>query len=159
MNEFSLLHKTLFVVLFGVMAISKKLLVCNEELLVLLSFGFFLMYTVRTFSEGIEQTFLSRSAAIQTELEECIHTEKRTSADLCAYYEGRHNMKNAFETLGVQVSHELATYTFKAPNELQHRSIEETKDRLAVLETQHKGFEAHLQKRIVETFRTSAEKL
>jgi hypothetical protein len=152
MNNFSFLQKCLVGFVFGVMAISKKLVVLNEEILVVISFTLFIISSFHIFSSNIEEAFLSRRDAMEKELNEAFINDCTYSLELFSYYSDRINRKRELGNVFDKVCTDLKISTEKASNELVISSIRETRECLSVLKNQEIIFEKELQNLMVSKF-------
>ena len=134
-------------------AISKHLIILNEEILVAFSFLAFLLYSSKNFSEAINSTLNARTVATHNELQNYLQIQLTNSRDLAAYHQQYLKTRGAIEKVYKLLSVELKGSKSTATNQLKTVCVEQTIERMNTLIIQHENFKHSLQNAIIKNFR------
>jgi hypothetical protein len=135
-----------------IVAISKHLIILNEEILVACSFLAFLLYSTRTFSSSIEEALHARTIATEKELQHHIEIQLKTALELVSSHKEYKLTQKALHTISNCITNNIMNSTLKAKNQVNNSVVLGTVDRLNFLILQHEKFILSLQKNFVNNF-------
>ena len=151
-------QKSYLRILFLIVAVSKHLIILNEEILVACSFILFLVYSKNTFSSNIEEALSARTIALSSELQNHINVQIRIAKDLSLYHSYYAETRLSMETILNRFLFESKNLKKKTYNQVQNTLSLCTNDRIQTLITQNETYKRSLQKAIVSNFHNSSVK-
>ncbi len=153
MTNLPISKQILIIFLVLTVAISKHLIILNEEILVALSFLAFLTFSSKTFSESISSTLNARTVATHNELQNYLQAQLTNSRDLIAYHQQYLKTRSAIKKVYTLLANELKKSNSTATKQLKTVCVEQTIERMNTLLIQNSNFKNSLQTAIVKNFR------
>jgi len=159
MNEFTRIQKIIGICLFLVVAISKHLIILNEEILVAFSFLAFLFFCSKKFADTVNKTFEARTITTHIELENYLKTQIEATENLCISHKKFLNTRGALEDVFQILSNQLEKLPLIVPCKINTILTKRIKERLDTLSLQQTQFDIFLQEAIINNFRLSIKKI
>jgi len=156
-SSISLFKRIAIAVFFLTIAVSKHLIILNEEILVALSFVCFLVFSSRTFSDSICETFQVRTLTTQNELQNYLQTQLEITRELAAYHAKYLQTQQTINKIANIVRIQLQQTAKTGSNQLRTVCVEQIHERLQILIQHHTQFQRILQKEIIDNFKKKSQ--
>jgi len=126
-----------------------NIFIINEEFLVCCTFSLFLLFCSKTMAEAVQDTFQSRSFAIEQELSNSLLQKLEAIKEYRSYNQTILQRKNAIQTI---LKHIVKTFqtTNSFQTIIQNTQIERTKQRLNLCVASELKLKANLQRSIAQ---------
>lgn len=145
---FSFTRENLTLFGFGALAFialsSKQIILYNEEILVALSFLFFLLFSLTYFREAVEETFTARSEAIQADFQSYLD-QKRKWIYLLAVETALGYSQSPTQLLSQFASNQGTAIAKYQETNVQTQVVSSIAQKLEVLETTKRAMERKIQ--------------
>lgn len=154
---FSLTRDNLILFGFGFLAFvvlsSKRIILYNEEILVALSFLFFLMFSLTYFREAVEETFTSRSDSIKADLQTYLDQKRKWIYLLAVETAVGYSKAPNHLLAGFAKDQGIAIANYQEAN-VQNQLVSSIAEKLEVLEATKRTMERQVQSSLGKGFRS-----